>query len=88
MGAETATGTYRQILSFTKSGPEPLYYRLAQRVIEAIGSGMLLPGDQLPPEKDLAADLNISRATLRNAWAYLEKTGVLSRRQGAGTFVA
>lgn len=45
-------------------------------------------GDALPPERVLAADLGVSRMTLRRALDDLWRMGKVIRRQGAGTFVA
>lgn len=44
-------------------------------------------GDQLPTERDLADQLGISRNTVSAAYRQLEAQGIVSRRQGAGTFV-
>ena len=46
------------------------------------------PGSQLPPEPELAVELGISRATLREALRSLEDEGLVRRTRGAGTFVA
>lgn len=54
----------------------------------SITSGTYQPGDRLPPEPELAAQLGISRATLRTAMSALERQGLIHRRQGLGTFVA
>jgi GntR family transcriptional repressor for pyruvate dehydrogenase complex len=54
---------------------------------EMIHSGELRPGDRLPPERDLAKLLGVSRPTLRAAIRSLAAVGVLQSRQGAGTFV-
>jgi len=42
---------------------------------------------RIPPEADLAADLGVSRTTVRDALTRLEHEGTIFRRQGAGTFV-
>ena len=52
-----------------------------------IHHGELRPGDRLPPERDLAKLLGVSRPTLRAGIRSLAAVGVLESRQGAGTFV-
>ena len=54
---------------------------------EMIHRGELRPGDRLPPERDLAKLLGVSRPTLRAGIHSLAAVGVLQSRQGAGTFV-
>src|SRR6185369_12535913 len=54
---------------------------------EMIHNGELRPGDRLPPERDLAKLLGVSRPTLRAGIRSLAAVGVLESRQGAGTFV-
>jgi GntR family transcriptional regulator len=49
--------------------------------------GRARPGDRLPPEKELAEALGVSRGTLRLALERLESNGEIVRRQGSGTFV-
>jgi GntR family transcriptional regulator len=51
-----------------------------------ITSGAIPPGSRFPPEPQLAEDLGISRATLREALRSLEEDGFVTRRRGAGTF--
>jgi GntR family transcriptional regulator len=45
------------------------------------------PGEQMPSEPELARQLGVSRATLREAMRTFETQGLISRRQGKGTFV-
>lgn len=54
---------------------------------EMIHRGDLRSGDRLPPERDLAKQLGVSRPTLRAGIRSLAAVGVLKSRQGAGTFV-
>src|SRR3954452_8279890 len=54
---------------------------------EMIHNGDLRPGDRLPPERDLAKLLGVSRPTLRAGISSLAAVGVLQPRRGAGTFV-
>ena len=53
-----------------------------------IENGTLQPGDKIPPERELALSLKISRASLRAGIGYLAAMGVMKIRHGVGTFVA
>ena len=53
-----------------------------------IEDGTLKAGDKIPPERDFAKILNISRASLRTGIGYLAAMGVMKVRHGVGTFVA
>ena len=57
------------------------------RIKEMIVSGDLLPGQRLPPEKELSERLGLSRNSLREAVKGLELIKVLDVRQGDGTYV-
>jgi GntR family transcriptional regulator, transcriptional repressor for pyruvate dehydrogenase complex len=63
----------------------------AGRVIEfvrrLIESGDLRPGDRLPPERDLSAQIGVSRPSLRSGLRTLQAMGVIRSRQGSGTYV-
>ncbi len=60
---------------------------VVSRLREMIHSGDLKSGDRLPPERDLARQLGVSRPTLRAGIRTLAAVGVLKSKQGAGTFV-
>jgi GntR family transcriptional regulator len=69
---------------------ETLRHRAWEGVAEAIRRGGFAPGDRLPPERELAETLGVSRSTLRLALHDMERAGVVARRpgRGGGTFVA
>ena len=64
--------------------------RIAERFVTAIALGQFVPGQRLPPERELAAMLAVSRATVREAIARLAEAGYVTVRRGraGGTFVA
>ena len=60
---------------------------VAQRLVGLLSEGVLKPGDKLPPERDLAQKLNVSRTTVREALKLLTLSGLLEARRGDGTYV-
>lgn len=60
---------------------------IEQQLEFLILEGTLRPGEKLPPERELAKQLEVSRPSLREAILRLEARGLLSRRQGDGTFI-
>ena len=60
---------------------------MIEHVKRMIASGELRAGDRLPIEKELAAQLGVSRGSLREAVRSLATLGVLETRQGDGTYV-
>ncbi|WP_262851159.1 FadR/GntR family transcriptional regulator [Mumia quercus] len=73
-------------------GPRPvqrprLYEHLAQHIASFIEAQGLVAGDRLPPERQLARDLGVSRATLTRALAALETQGRVEVRHGVGALV-
>jgi GntR family transcriptional regulator, transcriptional repressor for pyruvate dehydrogenase complex len=70
--------------------PPTTFEETVERLGTAIRLGLLAPGSQLPPERDLAEQLRISRSTLRQALTTLVQSGhlVSVRGRAGGTFVA
>src|SRR4051794_27635678 len=73
-----------------KPGRGPAHAQIETWLEDAVAGGKLGPGDRLPPERELAERLQVSRMTLRQALDSLERRGLLARRVGrdGGTFVA
>ncbi|MFN2350368.1 MAG: GntR family transcriptional regulator [Kiritimatiellia bacterium] len=63
------------------------YNITAQSIRERILKGVWQPGVRIKPERDLCEELHVSRITVRRALQILEEEGLISRRQGCGTFV-
>lgn len=61
---------------------------IASQIKEMIDHGRLQPGDRLPAERKLAEQFGVSRTTLREGIKVLSEAGLLTSRQGAGTFVS
>jgi GntR family transcriptional repressor for pyruvate dehydrogenase complex len=71
-------------------GPLPrrrLYEEIAQQLLRHIETAGLEPGDRLPPERELAARLGVSRASLSQALVALEILGVVEVRHGNGAVI-
>jgi GntR family transcriptional regulator len=69
------------------AGALPLYQQLQRSIREAIETRILAPDDALPAERQIAAELSVSRITVRKAIDGLVEEGLLVRRQGSGNFV-
>ncbi len=72
----------------TATGHSQLTMQVVDHVRNLVASGELKPGDRLPPERELARSLKISRSSLRAGIGFLSAMGVLKSRHGAGTFVS
>jgi GntR family transcriptional regulator len=80
----------RRLLKISFAGGAPAYVQIENGIADAIAATVLVPGDRLPAEHNLADDLDVSRMTLRHALERLEQRGLVTRRvgRGGGTFVA
>lgn len=65
----------------------PIYLQVKSYIMDKIKAGDYPPGSKLPTERNLAAELGISRNTVSAAYKELLIEGVLEARQGRGTFV-
>jgi GntR family transcriptional repressor for pyruvate dehydrogenase complex len=65
-----------------------LSFRAAKQIERLVASGQLKEGDRLPPERDLAEYLGVSRTVVREAIKLLKATGIVRAHVGVGTFVA
>ena len=75
-------------LALDPASREPGYRQLADQIAAAVEDGTLAPAARLPTERGLAADLGVSRMTVRQAFDVLERRGLIERTVGRGTFVA
>ncbi|MBK8741497.1 MAG: FadR family transcriptional regulator [Betaproteobacteria bacterium] len=67
--------------------PHRLYRQIADRIGALIAGGEYPPGTRLPPERDLAAQLQVSRTSVREALIALELGGLIDIRMGSGIYV-
>ena len=65
----------------------PKYERLKERLVDAMATGRLKPGQALPSENRLVEILGVAKMTIRQAMASLESDGLIRRVQGKGNFV-
>lgn len=74
-------------LEVSRSSRIPLYHQVATQLEKEIADGRYPPGERLPNELDLAAELSLSRPTLRQAIQRLVDKGLVVRKRGVGTLV-
>ncbi|MCB5941589.1 GntR family transcriptional regulator [bacterium 210820-DFI.6.52] len=70
-----------------KSAPIPLYYQVACDLKSRIQQGEWKPNEKIPSEHQLTEYYGVSRISLRQALAELEKDGILLKKRGKGTFL-
>lgn len=72
----------------TKIERETVAEMVSRRIMAMISARALKPGDQLPPERDLAESLGVSRPSVREAIRGLSILGVVKSRQGGGAYIS
>lgn len=75
-------------MPFYRISPEKISAAVVRQVERLLLKGVLRPGDRLPAERELAERLDVSRPTLRDALADLERRGLIEVTPGGGTRVA
>ncbi len=75
-------------IHLSRSDERPLYVQIMDAVRRGLVRGTLRPEDSLPSVRDLASDLRVNPRTVSQAYAELERDGVVQVRHGKGTFVA
>lgn len=70
-----------------RTSPMPAYQQIASSIIARISQGEWDVNERMPSENELAADYEVSRVTLRQALALLEKDDIIKKYQGKGIFV-
>ena len=66
----------------------PIYRQIVNQVKYLVASGLLQPGEELPPIRTLALQLRVTPNTIVKAYGDLEIAGVVHKRRGSGTFVS
>lgn len=74
-------------LTISQADPRPPYVQVRAQIQEAVQSGRLPDGTQLPPVRQLAADLGLANGTVARAYKELEAEGIVRTARGAGTRV-
>lgn len=75
-------------LDLQRKGGLPIYLQVKKHMESLIDSGAWAKGKKLPTERELAEKLGVSRNTVSLAYRQLEAEGLITSRQGRGTFVA
>src|SRR6187397_828788 len=74
-------------MPFQSIEPRRLYRQIADQIRALIRSGEFVAGSRLPPERDLAKQLGVSRPSVREALIALEVEGLVDVRIGSGIYV-
>jgi len=74
-------------MEFIEITPVRLYESAIEQIMNLIENNKLKPGDKLPPERELAEKLSISRGSLREAFRVLESRGLIKSKPGGGRYI-
>ena len=76
------------LLAIHIDDPRPIYQQVGDGIRNLIARGELAEGSQLPPVRQLAADLGVNLNTIATAYRELQKDGLITVRHGSGSVVA
>jgi GntR family transcriptional regulator, transcriptional repressor for pyruvate dehydrogenase complex len=62
--------------------------KILKKIKRLISTGVVAPGGKFPPERELAKEFGVNRASLRQALKVLEIMGILTQRVGDGTYLS
>jgi GntR family transcriptional regulator len=87
MGRTVDTRIFGRRWRVAQRSSKPAWVQIEEQLAARIESGALAAGERLPPERNLAESLAVSRMTVRQALASLAARGLVERGVGRGTFV-
>lgn len=77
-----------QLPELDRDSDSPIWFQIMRMIESTISTGALGTGERLPSEHELCAHFGVSRTSVREALARLEKAGIINRQQGKGAFVS
>jgi GntR family transcriptional regulator len=75
-------------IHITSNDGVPIYVQIVNQVKQLVASGRLTAGDEIPPIRGLAEQLVVNPNTVARAYLELERAGIVTKRQGTGTYIA
>ena len=75
-------------ITISQADPRPMYLQIIEQVRRRVAVGDWKPGHELPSIRALAVSTRVSVITIKRAYLELEHEGVITTRQGRGTFVS
>ncbi|HEY9279792.1 MAG TPA: winged helix-turn-helix domain-containing protein, partial [Eoetvoesiella sp.] len=80
----TAAAEARRQPTFAPIKAKRAFEQVCEQIRREVAAGTLRPGDRLPPERELAEQLGVSRTAIREALRSLENAGLVQCQQGMG----
>ena len=75
-------------ITITVDDGVPIYRQIVNQIRYMVASGLLEPGEEIPPIRTLALQLTVTPNTIVKAYDELESAGIVRKRRGAGTYVS